>query len=48
VHRATVPGLPGLEDRVQDLPGARHLVVAGEEAGVTDHGVQQQGLVGIG
>ena len=47
VERPALAGLPGPQDRVEDLPRALDLVVAGEEAVVADHRVDQQRLVRV-
>src|SRR6266516_5536440 len=47
VERATLAAVPPPPDRVDDLPGPLHLVVASEERGVADHAVEEQRLIGI-
>jgi hypothetical protein len=48
MQRPAVPVVPCLQHRLQDLPRALDLVVAGEQAGIADHAVQDQRLVGVG
>ena len=48
VEPPALPGCPGVENRVEDLPCPLDLVVASEERGVADHAVEQERLVGVG